>query len=80
MRKPGLRVNLHDDLGQSLTALKMNIASVGAALNGLADTSMRAQLQGLRRLIDTTVASVRRIALDLRPVILDDLGLVAAIE
>jgi signal transduction histidine kinase len=38
------------------------------------------QLHGMRRLIDATVASVRRIAADLRPVMLDDLGLIPAIE
>ncbi|AOK63570.1 hypothetical protein WK43_29560 [Burkholderia ubonensis] len=41
---------------------------------------VRDQLSGMHRLIDATVASVRRIAADLRPVMLDDLGLVPAIE
>jgi two-component system sensor kinase len=71
---------LHDDLGQQLTALKMDIASVEQALSESADVPLRAQLQGMRRLIDATVASVRRIAADLRPVMLDDLGLIPAIE
>ncbi|QQC65986.1 PAS domain-containing sensor histidine kinase [Paraburkholderia ginsengisoli] len=71
---------LHDDLGQQLTALKMDIASVEQALIDSADVPLRAQLQGMRRLIDATVASVRRIAADLRPVMLDDLGLIPAIE
>ena len=78
---------LHDDLGQQLTALKMELSSVENVLyDGLsvADSAVRvqlaAQIQGMRRLIDTTVASVRRIAADLRPVMLDDLGLVPAIE
>lgn len=77
---------LHDDLGQQLTALKMDISAVEQALGtsasaqGSAATPVLAQLQGMRRLIDATVASVRRIAADLRPVMLDDLGLIPAIE
>jgi two-component system sensor kinase len=71
---------LHDDLGQQLTALKMDISSVEQALDVSAGAPVREQLQGMRRLIDATVASVRRIAADLRPVMLDDLGLIPAIE
>ncbi|NHV25271.1 PAS domain S-box protein [Burkholderia sp. D-99] len=74
---------LHDDLGQQLTALKMDLSVVEQQLRvpGRApDEGVQSHLQGMRRLIDTTVASVRRIAADLRPVMLDDLGLVPAIE
>src|SRR6185437_6739619 len=71
---------LHDDLGQQLTALKMDIASFEQTLDASASTLGREQLQSMRRLIDATVASVRRIAADLRPVMLDDLGLIPAIE
>lgn len=73
---------LHDDLGQQLTALKMDLSSVEQSL---ADTPaapplVLAQLSGMRRLIDSTVGSMRRIAADLRPVMLDDLGLLPAID
>ncbi|MDR6376721.1 PAS domain-containing sensor histidine kinase [Paraburkholderia caledonica] len=71
---------LHDDLGQQLTALKMDISSVEETLGGSAGELVRDHLQGMRRLIDATVASVRRIAADLRPVMLDDLGLIPAVE
>jgi two-component system sensor kinase len=71
---------LHDDLGQQLTALKMDISSVEGALGTSVSEPVREHLQGMRRLIDVTVASVRRIAADLRPVMLDDLGLIPAIE
>ncbi|MEC5406839.1 PAS domain-containing sensor histidine kinase [Paraburkholderia sp. MPAMCS5] len=71
---------LHDDLGQQLTALKMDISSVEQALEGSASAMVRDHLHGMRRLIDATVASVRRIAADLRPVMLDDLGLIPAVE
>ncbi|MCA8122609.1 PAS domain-containing sensor histidine kinase [Burkholderia cepacia] len=75
---------LHDDLGQQLTALKMDLSMVEQQLRvpgrALPDEGVLSHLQGMRRLIDATVASVRRIAADLRPVMLDDLGLVPAIE
>nr|WP_057926963.1 PAS domain-containing sensor histidine kinase [Burkholderia ambifaria] len=73
---------LHDDLGQQLTALKMDLSAVELGLAGVVapHTGVREQLGGMHRLIDSTVASVRRIAADLRPVMLDDLGLVPAIE
>jgi two-component system, NarL family, sensor histidine kinase UhpB len=71
---------LHDDLGQQLTALKMDISSVERELETTAEPRLLQQLSGMRRLIDATVASVRRIAADLRPVMLDDLGLIPAID
>jgi PAS domain S-box-containing protein len=75
---------LHDDLGQQLTALKMDLSVIEQQLRAPGDAQpddgMLSHLQGMRRLIDATVASVRRIAADLRPVMLDDLGLVPAIE
>ncbi|MCU9955651.1 PAS domain S-box protein [Burkholderia sp. BKH01] len=75
---------LHDDLGQQLTALKMDLSVVEQQLRvtdrAQPDAGTLSHLQGMRRLIDATVASVRRIAADLRPVMLDDLGLVPAIE
>ncbi len=75
---------LHDDLGQQLTALKMDLSAVEhRLLRNKADEvheSVTEPLREMRRLIDATVASVRRIAADLRPVMLDDLGLVPAIE
>lgn len=75
---------LHDDLGQQLTALKMDLSVVEHQLRApdaaQPQEDVLIHLQGMRRLIDATVASVRRIAADLRPVMLDDLGLVPAIE
>ena len=73
---------LHDDLGQQLTALKMDLSSVEQSLAEVpsAPPPVLAQLHGMRRLIDSTVGSVRRIAADLRPVMLDDLGLLPAID
>jgi PAS domain S-box-containing protein len=73
---------LHDDLGQQLTALKMDLSSVEQSLaeTPSAPELVLTQLRGMRGLIDSTVGSVRRIAADLRPVMLDDLGLLPAID
>jgi signal transduction histidine kinase len=64
---------IHDELGQALTALKMDLSAAGS--RGDAAGTVRAS-----ELIDRMIASVRRIAADLRPQILDDLGLCAALE
>nr|WP_297355801.1 PAS domain-containing sensor histidine kinase [uncultured Caldimonas sp.] len=69
---------LHDELGQYLTAIKMEVAAIAGPTSGRRDADRRAA--ALLQLIDQTVASVRRIAADLRPPMLDDLGLEAAIE
>lgn len=68
---------LHDELGQRLTALKMELSSLATPERyGAPDKRVAAMLE----MVDDTVASVRRIATDLRPMMLDDLGLNAAIE
>jgi two-component system, NarL family, sensor histidine kinase UhpB len=67
---------MHDELGQRLTALKMEMASMGR----LSAKSKNERVQAMLEMVDDTVASVRRIASDLRPLMLDDLGLNAAIE
>lgn len=68
---------LHDELGQRLSALKMDLTSLGHELHGRA--SQQRQFDMLKAL-DDTVAAVRHLAADLRPLMLDDLGLNAAIE
>ena len=67
---------LHDELGQRLTALKMELA----ALRGAAAAARDAQIENMLGMVDETLASVRRISTDLRPMMLDDLGLHAALE
>ncbi|TDG06538.1 PAS domain-containing sensor histidine kinase [Paraburkholderia guartelaensis] len=71
---------LHDDLGQQLTALKLDLSALAHGLGDDTTPETAARLTGMSKLIDSTVAAVRRIAADLRPVMLDDLGLVPAIE
>ena len=76
---------IHDELGGALTALKMDVSKViGACGNGQEAVSgiefINEKLFGALTLIDRTVESVRRIATELRPPILDSFGIVAAIE
>jgi PAS domain S-box-containing protein len=70
---------LHDELGQRLSALKLDVAALlaqPAARDGATGERLRAVLEG----VDGAVAATRRIAADLRPAMLDDLGLNAALE
>jgi len=70
---------LHDELGQALTGLKMDLAWVRGRLNKQ-QPELGERLQTLVSRVDGTVDAVRRIATELRPGVLDLLGLVAAIE
>nr|WP_233217209.1 PAS domain-containing protein [Trinickia dabaoshanensis] len=71
---------LHDDLGQQLTALKMTVTLIELNLNGAVPPLSGGEVRGMYPMIDQLIDSVRRIAADLRPVMLDDLGLIPAIE
>ena len=72
---------LHDELGQSLTALKLELARTARALvkAGIDHESVEG-LQAIVGGVDVATETVRRIATSLRPPALDHLGLVAAIE
>ena len=70
---------LHDELAQSLTALKMDANWVRDNLRADPQEAHR-KLDDMLALLDGAVASTRRIAADLRPLLLDDLGLGPAIE
>lgn len=70
---------LHDELGQQLTALKMDLAWAREKLqNG--HTEVAEKLARMNATLDSTVAATRRISADLRPLMLDDLGLAEAVE
>ena len=71
---------IHDELGGALTGLKMAITRLDKGLETLAPAEMHERTHDMIQLLDQTVATVRRIASDLRPGILDDFGLAAAIE
>lgn len=70
---------VHDELGQALTGLKLDLAWVSGRLPR-SQRPLLDKLQGMSDHIDETIQSIRRIATELRPGILDDLGLVAALE
>ena len=70
---------LHDELAQWLTAIKMDVSWLLSRLPR-EQAPLVEKAEKMKALVDTTVAAVRRIAADLRPVMLDDLGLVAALE
>ena len=70
---------LHDELAQWLTAIKMDVSWIAARLPP-DQARLVERTEKTKGLVDTTVAAVRRIAADLRPVMLDDLGLVATLE
>jgi PAS domain S-box-containing protein len=70
---------LHDELAQWLTAVKMDVAWLSARLPR-EEAHLVQRTEKMKNLVDTTVTAVRRIAADLRPVMLDDLGLAPSIE
>lgn len=70
---------LHNEVGQSLTAIKMALKGAQRQVNaGQATAGERLQLA--ESLLDETIQTVRRIAADLRPGVLDHFGLGAAVE
>ena len=70
---------LHDELAQWLTALKMDVTWIASRLPREQE-DLIVKAERAKTVVDSTVAAVRRIAADLRPVMLDDLGLVPALE
>jgi PAS domain S-box-containing protein len=70
---------LHDELGQALTALKMDVDLLGSTIPE-ERSDLLERTDAMRELLDSTVATTRRISADLRPLVLDDLGLGAAAE
>ena len=70
---------IHDELGQQLTGLKMDISWLSRKIKS-EDEAVSKKMKDAIALIDRTVITVRRIATELRPSILDDLGLIAAME
>lgn len=70
---------IHDELGQMLTTIKMDVASADKRL-GRSMSEIKGYLVRAIEKVDQTIMTVRRIATELRPGILDDLGLVAALE
>jgi PAS domain S-box-containing protein len=70
---------IHDELGQQLTGLRMDVAWLDKKI-GNDNEAVHKRIKEMSPLIDKTINTVRRISSDLRPGILDDLGLDAALE
>jgi len=70
---------IHDELGQQLTGLKMNISWLNKKITN-ATPEISTHINQSIELSDQTLKTVRRIAAQLRPSILDDLGLTSALE
>jgi len=70
---------IHDELGQACTAIKMDLALIGRKLTKQ-QTALRTKVDSSIQLVDGTIATLRRIASELRPRTLDDLGLPSALE
>src|SRR4030042_543715 len=75
---------IHDELGGALTGMKIDFSLLTRAALKIEDetvrTSLLAGMDSMIKSIDATIQTVRRIAMELRPGVLDDLGLVAALE
>lgn len=70
-------LELHENLGQTLSALKLDVAHMASVSES---ASCRAYANTVLKALDTAVSTVRRITAELHPPMLDDLGLNAAIE
>lgn len=68
---------LHDELGQMLTGIRMEVSWLGGRL-AEGQQSLTDKVASLKRQIDQSIASVRRMSSELRPPVLDDLGFAAA--
>lgn len=80
-----ISLEIHDELGQSLTSIKMDVHQLRKNLQNVTIPQetriiVSERFSALLSSIDATIAKVRKIATDLRPPILDDFGTVAAIE
>jgi PAS domain S-box-containing protein len=73
---------LHDQLGQAMASLKIDLCWLGDRINEHSgfDEAISAKLRAMTALADDTIVRIRRISSELRPSVLDRLGLVAAIE
>lgn len=78
--RKGVARELHDEVGQSLSALVLGIGNLTGAIRGLGIKTFDGELESLRSLAENAVRVVRNMSLLLRPSMLDDLGLVPALQ
>jgi len=79
-RQKQLARELHDELGQALTAISINLAAIEEELPLECRARLSERLQDTILLTDQTLEQVRKLSLDLRPIMLDELGLVPALR
>ncbi len=70
---------IHDELGQAMTALRLDLGWLSSGLEQHQD-AQRAKIERMIPLVSGTIKTIQRICAELRPGILDDLGLAAALE
>lgn len=75
-----ISLELHDELGQTLTVIGMNLEELETALPPEASPHLKERLAETTGLADETLEQIREMALGLRPSLLDDLGLVPALH
>jgi signal transduction histidine kinase len=71
---------LHDEVGQSLSAVLVELRNLSATLKVRSDEQSRSHAETIKGLVENTVRVVRNMALLLRPSMLDDLGLIPALK
>jgi signal transduction histidine kinase len=71
---------LHDEVGQSLSAVLVGLSNLAAAIPPAARAQLERHVEGIRKLAENSMGVVRNITLLLRPSMLDDLGLVPALQ
>ena len=72
--------DLHDDIGQALTSVMLGLRLIGNPADAGADDGARVRFDELGELIAEALRSTRRLAFELRPSVLDDIGLAAALQ
>lgn len=75
-----IAVDLHDGLGQSLTLIRMALENVASLLAANEFSEAADSLQQLKSKVKDVTGELRRIAMDLRPSMLDDLGILATLS
>ena len=74
-----LSQELHDDVGQQLTGLKLDLSWLVNRLKDGREISLD-KVEAMRQALNTCISSVRRMASEMRPLLLDDLGFTAALQ